>query len=443
MKAILSLLLFGYGESCGDEPLFMGTRRRLAATWDYGQSDNTGDYHLGATWAVQGHSMCNQPDQSPIDINTFTATKDSSVCSAQFDWTVDMSQQTFKVGNNGHSLYFKPVSETINSILAELEDADGTKYQTLSYSENTIASFPNYFKPEGSEHDSFCLDSAHFHWGLGDDTGSEHTINGYQFPLELHFVHYSCAKASLGSTLENFQTELDVLDRTVKGEDTHQLGVVGVMFDVVAEDNPAFTSLFSALDKVRYPPMSDDPSVVVKDLDLSGLIPSDLATRGYYAYEGSLTTPPCTNIVRWHVMNARQTIGVNQIEQFRALMIDSSNKTLAPNYRETMPAFNEVFACGDWEEVIGDEKENDDNETLSTGWIVSIVALVLAAAFLLCFVVKSFKVQALEQEIKDIAQMNRSRVNSEKRRESVDVTDVVNGVQTSKGTMEMGDMQKV
>merc|ERR1712204_81795 len=95
--------------------------------------------------------------------------------------------------------------------------------------------------------------------------------------------------------------------------------------------------------------------------------------------------------------------------------------------RETMPAFNEVFACGDWEEVVDDEKENDDTETLSTGWIVSIVALVLAAAFLLCFVIKSFKVQALEQEIKDIAQMNRSRVNSEKRRESVDVTDAVNG----------------
>merc|ERR1712129_217155 len=112
--------------------------------------------------------------------------------------------------------------------------------------------------------------------------------------------------------------------------------------------------------------------------------------------------------------------------------------------RETMPAFNEVFACGDWEEVVDDEKENDDKETLSTGWIVSIVALVLAAAFLLCFVIKSFKVQALEQEIKDIAQMNRSRVNSEKRRESVDIDDVaVNGVQTSKGTMEMGDMQKV
>merc|ERR1712157_388646 len=235
---------------------------------------------------------------------------------------------------------------------------------------------------------SFCLDSAHFHWGMGDDTGSEHMINGYQWPLELHFVHYSCAKASLGSTLENFQTELDVLDQELRGEDTHQLGVVGIMFDVVEDDNPAFDSLFSVLDDIRYPPNSDDASLVVKDLDLKGLIPSDLTTRGYYAYEGSLTTPPCTNIVRWHVMNARQTIGVSQMAKFREMMQDTSNKTMAPNYREIMPTFNEVFACGDWdtEEV---EIDDDEKDGLSGGWIATIVAVIFALIFLGCFISKA------------------------------------------------------
>merc|ERR1712019_211951 len=365
----------------------------------------------------------------------------SSVCSATFEWDVDMSQKTFKVGNNGHSFYLKPVTETINSILAELEDADGQKYQTLSYAENTIAKFPNLFAPEDSEHDSFCLDSAHFHWGLGDSTGSEHKINGYQFPLELHFVHYSCAKASLGSTLENFQTELDVLDRTIKGEDTHQLGVVGIMFDISAEDNPAFDAIFDAAHyaKIQYPAGADDASVVIDNLDLGGLIPSDIDTAGYYAYEGSLTTPPCTNIVRWHVMNARASISAAQMEKFRGLMMDSTNKTLAPNFREIMPSFSEVYACGDWDTEESATKEEEEKTGLSAGWIVAIVALLLAAVFLLCFVMKSFKVQALEQEINDVAQMNRSRVNSEKKQEECDA---VTGVQ-SKGTMEMGDMQKV
>jgi len=331
----------------------------------------------------------------------------------------------------------KPVTETINSILAELEDGDGQKYQTLSYKENTIATFPNYFKPEGSEHESFCLDSAHFHWGVDDDTGSEHTINGYQWPLELHFVHYSCAKASLGSTLENFQTERDVLDRTIKGEDTHQLGVVGIMFDIVEADNPAFDSLFSVFEDIKYPPKSGDASHVVKDLDLSGLIPADVGSRGYYAYEGSLTTPPCTNIVRWHVMNARQTIGVNQIAKFRAMMMDDTNKTLAPNFREIMPTFNEVFACGDWPEDGAEVEEEDDNK-LSAGWITAIVAIVFAAMFLACFIYKSFRVQALQQEIIDVTNANRSRQLNETKA----CDDAVNGVQ-SKGSMEMGNMQKV
>merc|ERR1712154_710198 len=226
-------------------------------------------------------------------------------------------------------------------------------------------------------------------------------------------------------------------DRTVKGEDTHQLGVVGIMFDVVEADNPAFDSLFSVFENIKYPPHSDDASQVVKDLDLSGLIPSDVTSKGYYAYEGSLTTPPCTNIVRWHVMNARQTIGVSQIAKFRAMFQDSSNKTMAPNFREIMPTFNEVFACGDWEaEEI--ETVDDEDEGLSAGWITAIVAIVFAVIFLACFIFKSFKVQGLQQEIIDITQANRHRTMSEKTSND----DAINGVQ-SKGTMEMGNMQKV
>jgi len=394
----------------------MGTRRRLASTWDYGQSDNNGAYHLGSTWAASGHSMCNQPDQSPIDIKTFTATNDPSVCTKDFNWDVDYSKTTFKLANNGHSLSIKPVQSTINSLLSELEDTNGTKYQTLSYAENAIAKFPNLFAPESSEHDSFCLDSAHFHWGIGDDTGSEHTINGYQFPLELHFVHYSCAKASLGSTLENFQTELDVLDRTIKGEDTHQLGVVGIMFDISDEDNPAFDAIFDAAHyaKIQYPASSDDASVVVDNLDLSGLIPSDIGTAGYFAYEGSLTTPPCTNIVRWHVMNARASISAAQMAKFRGLMMDRTNKTLAPNYRETMPEFNEVYACTSDAAVLSGEGVDNDGD-FDEGWIVAIIAIIAAVSFLFCFVLKTWKSNELQKELNEVGTgpvRNRGRVLS-------------------------------
>merc|ERR1711992_51932 len=97
------------------------------------------------------------------------------------------------------------------------------------------------------------------------------------------------------------------------------------------------------------------------------------------------------------------------------------------------------YACGDWDTEESATEKEKEKTGLSAGWIVAIVALILAAVFLLCFIMKSFKVQALEQEIKDVAQMNRSRVNSEKRQEDKEIDVAVNGVQTSKGTMEMGD----
>eukprot|EP01084_Bolivina_argentea_P242829 407241_1 len=67
---------------------------------------------------------------------------------------------------------------------------------------------------------------------------------------------------------------------------------------------------------------------------------------GYYAYEGSLTTPPCTNINRWHVMNARGYIGTSQLETFRTLL-SAEGQTVAPNYREVQQNVNTVYSCQD------------------------------------------------------------------------------------------------
>merc|ERR1712083_582391 len=89
----------------------------------------------------------------------------------------------------------------------------------------------------------------------------------------------------------------------------------------MGEDNPAFGALFASERLDRYEsPLADDEELsdldFVEDFSLADLIPIDYPTAGYYAYEGSLTTPPCTNIVRWHVMNAKASISEKQMEQF-------------------------------------------------------------------------------------------------------------------------------
>jgi len=49
--------------------------------------------------------------------------------------------------------------------------------------------------------DEYVFGKAVLHWGNNDSFGSEHTIHGQRFPLEIQFIHY---KRSLGS-MENAQ----------------------------------------------------------------------------------------------------------------------------------------------------------------------------------------------------------------------------------------------
>ena len=37
----------------------------------------------------------------------------------------------------------------------------------------------------------YLLVQTHWHWGPDDTLGSEHTIEGRKFPLEVHMVHYN------------------------------------------------------------------------------------------------------------------------------------------------------------------------------------------------------------------------------------------------------------
>lgn len=117
----------------------------------------------------------------------------------------------------------------------------------------------------------FELLQLHFH------TPSEHYINGTPFPMELHFVH-----------------------RNQSGE----LAVLGVMFKV-GETNPALDTLWNAA--------GSDASVSVSTEDL---LPQKLS---YFRYDGSLTTPPCSEGVKWHVVPHPVSVSEEQLLAFQEL----------------------------------------------------------------------------------------------------------------------------
>lgn len=123
----------------------------------------------------------------------------------------------------------------------------------------------------------------HFH------TPSEHTITGRRYPLEMHLVH--------------------------KDKDG-KLAVVAVFMEP-GEHNFAVAEIWGHLPKTSSTAHTVD-SVAINPRDL---LPRD---RRYYRYMGSLTTPPCSEGVNWHVMSGTVQISQSQIKSISTIMGDNA-----------------------------------------------------------------------------------------------------------------------
>lgn len=115
----------------------------------------------------------------------------------------------------------------------------------------------------------------HFH------TPSEEAVAGKHAAMVAHFVH--------------------------KDEDG-KLGVVAVLIQP-GKTNPAWAPIFAHLPRV-----GEQVTVDGLSLDLPALLP---AKKGYYSFEGSLTTPPCSEGVKWMVLKEPVKLSPQQIKAFR------------------------------------------------------------------------------------------------------------------------------
>ena len=131
---------------------------------------------------------------------------------------------------------------------------------------------------------AYQMKQVHFH------APSENRIHDKSFPLEAHFVH---------------------------SDSKGNLTVIGVMFKEGAA-NLGLAKLWAQI------PNKEDEPVVLKNR----VIPSELMpeNRSYYRYSGSLTTPPCTEGVRWIIMKTPMTASKEQIEAFKHAINHSNNR---------------------------------------------------------------------------------------------------------------------
>lgn len=127
-------------------------------------------------------------------------------------------------------------------------------------------------------------------WGQYDmlqihcHTLSEHTINGEFYDFELHIVHLLPGKKDLA--------------------------VIGVFFKLGEESEFLNQLGFDNL------PTEKNGSRDLKNIDLNSFV-QPLLPGGYWSYNGSLTTPPCSENVRWFVLKQHVTMSQSQLDMFK------------------------------------------------------------------------------------------------------------------------------
>jgi carbonic anhydrase len=136
---------------------------------------------------------------------------------------------------------------------------------------------------------TYKLAQFHFH------SPSEHTLNGKSYDLEAHFVH----KSEQGKLL-----------------------VIGILFEKKGAD-PALTPMWSALPTAGTTPQS------IANVDFTQLLPK---SPRYFTYDGSLTTPPCTEGVTWLVVEPAPAdeVSTEQLEILHSAIHGATNRPTQP-----------------------------------------------------------------------------------------------------------------
>ncbi|XP_037514787.2 carbonic anhydrase 2-like [Rhipicephalus sanguineus] len=155
----------------------------------------------------------------------------------------------------------------------------------------------------------FLLHDLHFHAGLDDSCGSEHSMDGKAFAMEAHFVHYN----DQFSSFEEARTERD------------GLAVIAVLFKLSYDKCPeSLHAIISAMDSSER--SKDAP------LFLSHMLPG-IPPTSYFLYSGSLTSPPYTENVTWVVCTQALDVTSAALARFR----ETASANSKGNIRPTQP----------------------------------------------------------------------------------------------------------
>jgi len=270
--------------------------------WDYRYHKN--DVILGPTKWSQKFPKCDGPNESPVDLVTSSMDKvDKSTVDPIriFGYGEEgVRKEKWRVENNGHS--------------AEVELLE-------THTDREMYMIGGPLKKEDDDDGKYNLLQLHFHWGNTSQQGSEHTVDGKEFPMEMHLVHIS-----------------NLLDKenksaTADGDVSEGLAVLGFLFEVTEKDNVMLLPITNLLKKI--PNWREETEFEEEFPDIDALV-KDALNGDFFSYSGSLTTPPCNPVVRWIVFKNTIKISEAQLREFWKLR-NRHEMELLNNHRPVQP----------------------------------------------------------------------------------------------------------
>ena len=134
--------------------------------------------------------------------------------------------------------------------------------------------------------DVYKLQQFHFH------APSENEIDGQTYPLEGHFVYKT---------------------------DNGKITVVSVLYNY-GDENQTLKQIWD-----KMPQAANTETELPQAISLDDFYPED---KDYYNFEGSLTTPPCTEGVNWIVFKNQETVSKEQVEKFTQTLGFENNRPI-------------------------------------------------------------------------------------------------------------------
>ncbi|XP_017082561.1 carbonic anhydrase 15 [Drosophila eugracilis] len=258
---------------------------------------NEFDYKAPERWQDK-YPQCGGSDQSPIAISRRKVIS-LNLPPLVFGLYDELFDDLVTMTNNGHTVEFK-VPSTIYGV---------RPYVT-----------------GGLLQDCYDVEAVHFHWGSPQSKGSEHILNGRRYDLEMHIVHRNTKYLTLDEA-QNYSDGITVL---------------AVLFKIVRTSptfyQPGLNEVFSSLLHLG----NFNSSYTVQERFTLGSLLGNLDRGNFFTYKGSLTTPPCSPVVQWHVFGEVLPISHQELPKFWQLR-DARGLPLQKNFRPLQSQENRLI----------------------------------------------------------------------------------------------------